>query len=277
MRKYLIILITISLFFLSGCLDVETKINLNPDGSGTIEETILMSNAVVDMMKSFASMSGEAEEDEEFSIYDEAEIKNEAAEYGEGVSLLKSEPINDNGKQGYKAVFSFDDINKIMLDQNPTDKMSGMGMEDDEKEQEEPIRFTFEKGNPSVLTINLPESELEEDDEFEEEEEYEDEWDNEEDESADEWTEEAKEMMKDMRVKMSINFNGDIIETNATNVEGSEVVLLEMDFGKLMEDPEKLELLKNNEPETLEEAKEMLGDIEGFKFEFNRKVETKFE
>ena len=287
MKKLFIAVLASLVIFLTGCIDVQMKVNLNPDGSGTIEETVLMSGELVEMMKSFALMGneeGEEGEEEAFSLYDQKELMNEALEYGEGVTLLNSEAVSIDGMEGYKAVFKFDDINKIKLDANPTDKMpSGeMEMEDEDgfdEEEEEPIRFSFSEGNPSSLKIMMPEPDMDDDDEEEgwEDEEWdgEEEWDEEE--VGEEMTEQAKEMMKDMHIKMSINFNGDIVETNASNVEGSEIILVEMDFGKLLENPEKFEQLKNKEPETMEEAKELFGDVDGFKFEFNPELEVKFK
>lgn len=52
LKIFLAILITSIL--LSGCLKVRTLINVNQDGTGTIEETVLMKSEFVNMMKEFA-------------------------------------------------------------------------------------------------------------------------------------------------------------------------------------------------------------------------------
>jgi hypothetical protein len=40
--------------FLSGCIQDTIVIHVKPDGSGTIEETFLLSNSMFDMMESIA-------------------------------------------------------------------------------------------------------------------------------------------------------------------------------------------------------------------------------
>ena len=51
--KYLFVGIIFSIF-LTGCLQVNTTVNLNKDGSGTIEEIFVMKTEVINMMKEFA-------------------------------------------------------------------------------------------------------------------------------------------------------------------------------------------------------------------------------
>ena len=43
-----------AMIFFSGCLQVKTTVNLNNDGSGTIEEIVVMKSEVINMMKEFA-------------------------------------------------------------------------------------------------------------------------------------------------------------------------------------------------------------------------------
>ena len=67
--------------FLNGCLQVDTKVNLNSDGSGTIEETVVMKSEVINMMKEFA-MAFDSTKSEEFNMFNEEELKNKASNYG---------------------------------------------------------------------------------------------------------------------------------------------------------------------------------------------------
>ena len=54
---------------LAGCLQVDTTINVNKDGSGTINEKVLLSKTFVDMMKEFAQAFQDSASTEEFSLF----------------------------------------------------------------------------------------------------------------------------------------------------------------------------------------------------------------
>ena len=51
--KVVLFLFTAVLF--TGCLEVDTTIHLNKDGSGTLEESVLMSSQVIEMISAFAA------------------------------------------------------------------------------------------------------------------------------------------------------------------------------------------------------------------------------
>src|SRR3970040_2511925 len=102
--------VVISSLFLVGCIQVETKVNVNKDGSGTIEETVLMSNEMVQMLNEFMSgFASDTVETEEFKLYNEEDLKNREAELGEGVMLVSGSEYKTEDKQGYKGVYSFKD------------------------------------------------------------------------------------------------------------------------------------------------------------------------
>ncbi len=269
--KILLFLFLVSLT--SGCLDVEMKLKLKPDGSGTIEETVLMSDNIVAMFSSFTEM-GDSTEESSFDLFDEEELKTEAAQMGEGVKYVSGEKITFDGKQGYKALYTFEDINKIKMDRDPSSKVPGdeMGMVSEEEESGEYFTFEFTKGDPSTLIINLPKEEKTEVDV--EEEEYEEETD-----SLDTGGlgDEMLEMFKDFRIGISLEVDGEIIESNATFQEDNNITLLEMNFGELFETPEKLNEFKKSNPDTFEETAELLKEIPGFKFELKEKVKVKFK
>jgi hypothetical protein len=256
---------------LTGCIDVQYKMFLRTDGSGTIEETVYMNSAMVQMLKGFMAMGNDSTNHEEFSLFDEDDLRNEAKNLGKGVRYVSGEALKENGREGYKAIFEFDDINKIKMNEDVSDKASPMG-EEEEDTPEDDITFKFTKGSPATLMIYMPEEK-----ETESEEEVEIETDTEDDQDT-EWTEEMKSIMKDFRIAISIEFEGDIVETNATNVDGSTVTLLEMSFDKIIDDPENLKKLKGlGEHASHEKTKEILKDIPGIKFETNQKVKVVFD
>lgn len=270
--KYLLKIFSIFLIGLlfSGCIDVHYKMTLKSDGSGTIEETVYMNAAMVQMIKGFMAMGNQDGEQEEFSLLDEVELRNEAMEMGEGVEYVSGEKLEDNGREGYRALYTFTDINKIKMDQDVSDKAPSMG-EEGEEITEDDITFTFTEGNPATLIINMPEDKEEESPiEQEEAEEFETD-------ENEEWAEQAKGMMKDFKVLIQLEIDGEIVETNATYVEGSTVTLVEMSFDQLADDPELFNKLKSLDDATFDETRDVLEDLPGIKFETNEQVKVVFE
>jgi len=254
---------------LTGCIDVQYKMHLRTDGSGTIEEVVYMNSAMAKMLKDFMAMGNDSTQQKEFSLLDEDELRKEAKELGAGVRYVSGEELKDNGREGYRAVFEFDDVNKIRMNEDISDKTPSMG---GEEPPEDNITFKFIKGSPATLMIYMPDDEGE--NEVEEEIEVESDSVGNQDE---EWTDEMKNMMKDFRISIQIELDGDIVETNATNVDGSTITLLEMSFNKLLEDPEKFKKLKGLDDASYEETKKLLKDIPGVKFEMNEEVKVVFE
>ncbi|MEJ5263331.1 MAG: hypothetical protein WHT45_11660, partial [Ignavibacterium sp.] len=89
------------LFVTTGCLQVDTKVFVNKDGSGIIEENVLIKNEVLEMMKQFV-MAFDSTEAEEFNFFKEEELISKASQYGEGVSFISREKVKSNGYEGAK-------------------------------------------------------------------------------------------------------------------------------------------------------------------------------
>ena len=86
-----------------------------------------------------------------------------------------------------------------------------------------------------------------------------------------------KAMLKGMHFGVKIEFNGEIVETDATNVDGSTVTLLDINFDTILDNAEKLQELNARQPEGIEEVKEILKDVEGLKFELQEEIAVRFE
>lgn len=271
MRKIIAVLVGITFLFV-GCIDYSSTVKLNSDGGGTIEETVLVSGAFLQMMNSFAQSFGDSSETENsFDIFDEDELEQQALDIGEGVKYVSGEKIKVDGREGYKAIYSFEDVSKLKLSDNPEEKMPGDEMMDDGEAEGNFITFNFTKGNPATLEVFFPEEKVEEGTEVETGDEYEEE-------TSDEMMDEQMKMiMKDFRFSMNLEVNGDIVETNATNVDGNVITFFKMDFGELLNMPEKFKELQKSEPKTMSEAKEFMKDIPGFKLEMNNKIFVIFD
>ena len=238
----------------SGCINSTSLIRLKPDGSGTIEQTMLVNIAAA---KGLMAGMGNAQ-GKDSSMLNEAEFKRTAERMG--VKPVSLTPVKQGNFEGSKAIYAFDDISKVRVDQDPqvagaTAKFSsGAGSSN-------PIKFALSKqGANSVLTISVDEK------------------------AAAEATSKAQEapsidkidpammqMIKTMfdgfRLLIDIEVDGTIVKTNADYVSGSRITLLEVDMAGVFEDEAKLKTLQSKirPGVTISELRPFLKDIKGVK------------
>jgi len=256
---------------LMGCFESIVLLRVNKDGSGMIEETVVISDAFMELMKSFGGEGeGETEEEEPF---DEQELMDKAASMGEGVRYVSAEPVKTDRGSGYKAIYSFSDINEVRINQNPGENVSPPPMGGEEEAPvEEWLRFNFSGGRTATLEIIYPQDMEEEMGQEEESAEGEVDMD-----SNPEMMDMMRELYQDMHIGIAVEVVGDITETNASFVDGSTVTLMDIDFAKILEDEEKFKDLMNANPETVEEMKELVKDNPGIKVEIEEAIRIRFK
>lgn len=249
---------------LTGCIETTTLVKVNRSGSGTIEQTIIISGSFMELM---SGLSGQTEDAAEgFDILDEEELAEDARNMGEGVSFVSAEEVSSGKGSGYRAVYRFQDINKIRINQNPGQNVPDMAEGDT---QTELICFQFRKGNPATLIVLKPT----EDSESEEAAESESSAMAEDDMGM---MEMMRELYQDMKISIAIEVEGTIVDTNATYRDGSRVTIMELDFGELLKDDETFNALVTAQPESLEETKELFKDYEGIKVDLQDEIRIRF-
>jgi hypothetical protein len=103
---------------LSGCFQTKTLVTLNADGSGTVEETVLMNSTLATtVMMGAAGMFGEDDAELPDGPYDEAALQARGEVMG--ASLSGVEPVRILFGDGYTATYAFDDINELQLFSDP--------------------------------------------------------------------------------------------------------------------------------------------------------------
>jgi hypothetical protein len=257
---------------LCSCLEVKQNIVVNSDGSGKIIETVMMSKAMLKELNNiFAGLgSDKGKKSEKIDIYDKKKLEADAAQYGPDVKYVSSKKLSTKTKEGYEVVYAFDDINKLKINQNPGDKGPKTSKDEKSDAKVENITFKFEKGDPATLVVSLPppikapkekkQKAAKKDKEAEKKE-----------------IDEMRLMFKDMYIGITVEPAGEIVETDATYRDGNKITLLEIDFSKLVENEKEFEKFAKKEPETVEETKELLKNLPGFKVELNKKVVVKFK
>src|SRR6266498_593522 len=139
--------ILLALLILPGCFQVDTVIKVNRDGSGTIEETMLVSKKLLaqmnEMMQGFAGQEGNKGNNKAQppDIYDPAKLKAKAVEMGSGVTYTSGEKVSTDKFMGYRAVYTFTDINKLLLTQNRSEELTAASatIDDGSGKKREPV------------------------------------------------------------------------------------------------------------------------------------------
>jgi hypothetical protein len=266
-KLYKLLSILFIAILMSGCFQSETVINLKPDGSGTIQETFLLNSQFAQMMQSMSGTSGKNKQ--QFNVFDEQELKQQAGKLGEGVEYVKGTAVSTDEFEGYKAVYSFDDISKLTLNKN-----RGKAMPSGQDQQMEIVEFDFKKGKIALLTVVFPQpasdkTETQKKDSM----------------PADQMTEQQEEMMieqmkqmfKGMHVSVQLNIIGEILDTNASYRSGSAITLMDVHFQQLLDNPGKIRKLMQSRSSGAADIKEILQDIPGVKAESKERVKVKFK
>jgi hypothetical protein len=242
----------------TGCIRSATLIKVKADGSGSVEQTMLMNLGMVKgMFGGLGTQPAQAP-----GAVNEADMQRAAQRMGEGVTFVSATPIKaDDGFEGSKAVFAFTDISKLRVDQDPNLSGSTTGGISTPPKNSNPVTFAFSKGadGAATLTVTLndppktggtPNATPGGPD-----------MDN------PQMLDMMKSMFKGFRIGIDVEVAGKILKTNADHVAGSRVTLLEMDMAALLEDEAKLKQVQKalGPNASVAELKPYLKDVKGLK------------
>ena len=253
---------------LPSCLQQATTIHLNKDGSGTLVEETTFGAQMVAMLGQFAGLGGDKAKDPVKELASKEKAKTRAAALGEGVSVEKVQAIEVDGNTGARATYSFADINKLNLSlsgglQDAMPKMPNAP--EDRQPKAKPTTFKYAAG---VLTITNPDPDKP------------DAATAKKPAGAPELGDEQqqammKQMMGDMRISLKVVIEPGIASTDASNVDGNTVTLMEMDMGKVLENPEAFKKLQGADQKNPENVMAALKDIKGVKMEVKKEITIK--
>ncbi len=255
---------------LPGCFETDTVVKVKSDGSGTIEQKVMLSKELTALMRMSKNrekaqiapspqptqlqpepqpqpqspiqpqpqreirgeepVAGDASE----PLFPESETRSGAARIGQGVTYVSRELLSDDSFEGYKAIYSFTDINTIKLNPVPADSgRSGEGDKESAKSSGSFVSFRFTKGTPSTLVIEFvkPKKDMpsEEKDEVRGREAA-----LGEKESPEATLQMMKSIFRNMEIKFSVDIEGSVVDSDASYLDGSRITLLDVNFQKLV-------------------------------------------
>jgi hypothetical protein len=248
----------IAAFLSSACLDSVTTVKVNPDGSGTIVARMLYSKEGQQRLQDLAPLLGGGAGIPKLT---EADARDAAGRFGPGVTFVSATPINSAQGDGIEATYAFKDVNQLGLGSSPTqlpmgDPAMGSGGP--------PIRFSLTK-DPSVLRIQTPPPDFSAA-------------------AALQPNPQAKpdaklmslvrNLVQGAHVAVSVEPPGSIVRTNAPYVEGTRVVLLDLQLDQLFSEAgfARLAALKN-----IDDLKAFVKDTPGVRITLEPEVSVEFK
>jgi len=100
-----------------GCFQMTTIVQLNGDGSGTIEHSMLITKTALAQLRQLSMLGGGRGQTIDF--VSEEQAKKMAATLGAGVTYVSSEAVDTPLAEGRNARYAFTDINTLRISQQP--------------------------------------------------------------------------------------------------------------------------------------------------------------
>jgi hypothetical protein len=244
-----------------GCFQLATLIHVRGDGSGTLEQRLLFTQAALEQLKQLAALGGH----ESFSPLSEEDARADAGRLGEGVTLVSTSPIADETGQGRVSTYAFTDINKLRVTPQP---VLPQGAVKDVDPAAEAVTATLvrQPDGDALLTIATPQPSLP---------------------GArtssrrsggrgpsPEQIALAKQMFAGARVSIAVEPRGALVATSSAFTEGRRVTLMDVNVDQLLEDPTLPGRLQG--AETVDELKAILKGAPGLKVNLDRAITIEF-
>ncbi len=249
-----------------GCFQATTILNVNADGSGTIHNRLLVTDAAIDRLRGFTIMSGgNADAVDPLS---EQQARALASAIGPGVTYVSSTPIKTETAQGRDATYAFTDITKLRISEQPpvpggvSVRAQGVNTASD------PITFAMTRQpdqtaslrimipHPNVLPIGLgtppggaPAGNPDQ-------------------------VAMLQQLLAGARLTVAVEPNGHVVRSSSPYVDGDRVTLIDVDMDQVLKDPSVLAKLRA--ATTVDEAKAIVAGVPGLKLNLDPEITIDF-
>jgi len=252
----------------AGCFQSTTVIRINSDGSGTIEQTTIVTDAALRQLRQLAAVGGES--DKPIDLFSTSEARQIAAKIGSDVTLVSSTRIKTAAGEGTKAIFAFPDINRLQL--KPGGDGAGMasmarGLDPSQ------LRFSLSRqtNGDALLRITMPPPKMP---------------------AAGRPTAPAgsggspqshmspeqlamiKQMFAGMKIAIAVEPSGQLVKTSSPFVDGSRVTLLDLSFDDLLAHDAVFSRMQT--ARTLDDVKVAMKDIPGLRINLDPEITIEF-
>jgi hypothetical protein len=263
MRILRIALAAVVILPTTGCFQSSTVIRVKADGSGTIEQRLLLTDQALDQLRAFTLLGGgNADEADPTS---EAQARALAAVIGPGVTYVSSMPITSGRSKGRESTYSFGDITQLRISEQPSvpggPSLKAVGV----NAGADPITFGFGRtadGN-AVLRILVPRPAI-----------FPTGPNGEAQPPTIEQITMVKQLLAGARLTVAVDPDGRLTQTSSPFVEGNRVTLLDLDIDRAAADPDLAKKLQSIK--TTEDTQAIVNSIPGLKITLQPEISIEF-
>jgi len=247
---------------LAGCFQSSTILHVNADGSGTIDERMLLTGAALSQLRALAAFGGGGGQD--VNPISEDQARAAATSLGSGVTYVSSTPITDGDAQGRAIVYAFTDITQVRISQQPP-APGGMTVRAPGVTDGQAVTFALARqpdGN-MLLRIIVPTPKAPADTAPP---------------AAPRGSPQQMAMVKQLltgaHLSIGVEPSGHLVRTSSPFVDGQRVTLLDLDFDEVTRDEAILSRLQG--VRSVDDAKVALKGVPGAKINFDPEITIEF-
>ena len=248
----------------SACFQFSTVLTLKADGSGTIAQRLLFTQAAVAQLRQLAALGGGGQDGNPAS---EQQARDTAAILGPGVTYVSSTPINSSEGVGRDSIYAFTDINQLSLDEAPLGPGGvSVGPQNTGPAQRVSFKLTHQADGHALLTIHVPQLPVVSG--------------NKASQTAGNapWAAQMamlKPMLAGAKLSIAVEPGGPLVRTSSPYVSGQRVTLVEVNLDSLLNDDSLLQRLQA--AQTPDETKAILKNVPGVKVNLDPEITIEFE
>lgn len=247
---------------LAGCFQSATVIHVKADGSGTIVQRTLLTEAAVDQLRTFAILGGgNADASDPTS---EANARAMAAAIGPGVTYVSSMLVDAGNAHGRETLYSFPDITQLRVSEQPS-LPGNLKLPAAAGGDTPPISFAISRTPASNVLVRIlvprpaifptgPNGEPQPP-------------------SLEQITM-VKQLLAGARLVVAMEPEGRLVQTSSPFVDGNRVTLIDVDIDRAAADPDLAKKLQG--AKTQAETKAAINSIPGLKMTLDPEITVEF-
>jgi len=260
MRKALTLVVLV--LPLTACFQSSTVVHVKADGSGTIEQRTLLTEAAVDQLRTFAILGGGNADSVDPTS--EANARSMAAAIGQGVSYVSSSPVDVGNAHGRDTIYAFSDITQLRISEQPS-LPGNLKLPAAAGGATAPISFALTRTPAGNVVVHVlvprpaifptgPNGDPQAP-------------------TLDQITM-VKQLLAGARLTLAMDPEGRLVQTSSPFVDGNRVTLIDVDIDRAAADPDLAKKLQG--AKTQEDTKAAINSIPGLKITLDPEITIKF-